>query len=88
MRHWKPVTAAVLIIVAVALIGFDIFLEIHAGDAATISQVVYWGARTCPAIAFAAGFLCGHLFWPQNVTRADNPWRNSHPSERGDETIA
>jgi hypothetical protein len=63
---WKLTTALLLIVTVLGLVVYDMFAEALGGDASTISQVIYWAARTVPAVAFGAGFLCGHLFWPQN----------------------
>lgn len=65
LNHWKTYTGIILIATAVILIAWDGFVEIKAGNGATISQVIYHAACSEPAIALAVGFLMGHLFWPQ-----------------------
>ena len=65
LLFWKKVTAAVLLTTTVVLIGYDIAADLAAGSDATISWVIYTNATNRPALAFAAGFLNGHLFWVQ-----------------------
>lgn len=64
----------VTIIVCVIAFGilYDIWTVKKHGTATSISWVTWTASRKWPAIAFAAGFLCGHLFWVQQ-TGMDNP---------------
>ena len=68
MNHWRTYTGIVLIATAVVLIAYDIAAEIKGGNASTISQVIYHAAQSEPTIAFALGYLMGHLFAPQAKT--------------------
>ena len=57
------ITKIVLLVITILLILFDIFVIWLYGREASISRVVYQSSCEYPAIAFAVGFLCGHLFW-------------------------
>jgi hypothetical protein len=57
------VTKIVLLVVIVILILFDIAVILLYGRDSSISRVIYQASCEHPVIAFAAGFLCGHLFW-------------------------
>jgi hypothetical protein len=59
-------TWAVLGSVAALLIAYDVFAFLHWGPWATISEQTYAAARRWPVLAFTAGVLAGHLFWPQH----------------------
>jgi hypothetical protein len=61
VKYFKP-TVVVLIVTAVALSLYDIWAAWHGGQAATISLVLTRISHSWPAIPFAVGFLCGHLF--------------------------
>lgn len=64
-KRTRKATVWIIIGVVVALILWDIFVAVEPEDGDTISEVVLGWARRSPAIPFAVGFLCGHLFWPQ-----------------------
>ena len=55
------------VVVLLALLDVVLFLQ-HGVDATFSRVIVHWAERN-PAIAFAAGFLCGHLFWPQRLRK-------------------
>lgn len=59
--------ATVLVILAAtaALIAYDVFAYCCLPAGGTLSEVLLAAARDYPAVAFAFGFLMGHLFWPQ-----------------------
>jgi len=40
-------------------------LNVRFGSAATVSNVVLTWTRSYPILAFLAGLIAGHLFWPQ-----------------------
>jgi hypothetical protein len=62
----RRITIVLLIALAVALIGWDIYAQATVPDSsATISRVVLAWAQQHPALPFALGFLMGHLLWPQ-----------------------
>lgn len=58
----QELTALVILAVAFGLGIYDFAVAHFAGGSATISWVIYAWSRKYPAIAFGAGFLCGHLF--------------------------
>ena len=59
------VTAWLLVAVAGLLILYDIYAAVRWGYDGTISRDMLVASLSHPIIAFAAGVLCGHLFWPQ-----------------------
>lgn len=63
----RIITGAVLVVVIFALTVYDICAVIFWGVDSTISRVVLRAALQSPVVAFAAGFLCGHLFAPQRI---------------------
>lgn len=57
-------TASIVVAVTVALIGYDVWVKHRQPDGgATISWVVLTSSKRWPVIAFAFGFLMGHLFF-------------------------
>lgn len=58
-------TVAILVLVALILIVYDIYVVVKTGFDATISWVIYSNAKLYPIIPFAMGVLCGHFFWSQ-----------------------
>lgn len=69
MNTGVKLTIGVLVFLVFALPSYDIWVGVEWGDQATISRVVLHGAMAAPFIAFAAGYLCGHLFSPQIMQR-------------------
>jgi uncharacterized membrane protein len=61
----KKITVIVILTAIVALIGWDIYAVANSESGDTISHVVLAASLKRPAIPFAVGFICGHLFWPQ-----------------------
>jgi hypothetical protein len=58
-------TAWLLVVLTGLLIIYDIYAGVRWGYEGTISRDILVAAYEHPVIAFAAGVLCGHLFWPQ-----------------------
>jgi|TARA_R110001583_G_scaffold92191_2_gene234546 hypothetical protein len=57
------ITKLLLGLIVSTILIWDTYL-IYSGDkAATFSVVLYESSRQWPVIAFALGFLCGHVFW-------------------------
>lgn len=56
-------TKVVLLVAVVLLILYDIVAFLWGGQDATISNVIAKLSIDNPIIPFAAGLLCGHLFW-------------------------
>ena len=46
-----------------AVILWDTWAATSGHEQLEISQLVFSWSRLWPALPFAAGFLCGHLFW-------------------------
>lgn len=57
-------TILILVAVAAALIGWDVWLYVTEPEGNTISEALLWSSRH-PVVPFAFGVLMGHLFWPQ-----------------------
>lgn len=60
---WKSLTGIIIAVVTLGLIIYDVFARAFGGAPATISEVLLGAAMHQPAVAFGAGFLCGHLFF-------------------------
>lgn len=58
-------TAWVLVILLFLAIGFDVYTGFRIGTHASISAQLLSISQRYPVLAFAAGILAGHIFWPQ-----------------------
>jgi hypothetical protein len=58
-------TAWVICFTVLMLVLYDIYAVVTWGYEGTISRDILFASLKHPIIAFAAGLLCGHLFWPQ-----------------------
>lgn len=67
MSTGRKITLLVITFVVFVLIFYDIWICINYGAVSTISYVTWTSAKNYPIIPFAAGVLCGHLFWTQQV---------------------
>lgn len=71
-------TASLCVFIAcvLAVIVWDVYIVLFTNTpGATISYSVYHAARKSPIIAFIAGVIMGHLFWPTldlNKSSIDN----------------
>lgn len=61
-------TTVVILFATAALIVYDFFAAFKWGVTGTISYDIVCLTYRHPVVAFAAGVLCGHLFWNMNVT--------------------
>ena len=61
----KRLSATIAILAVVVLAAIDVALLLTGGVEATFSRVILGASHKYPIIPFAAGVLCGHLFWPQ-----------------------
>lgn len=61
--NWKKLTGIIIGSVTIFLIIYDVFARFLGGSTATISEVLLRASLDNPAVAFGAGFLCGHLFF-------------------------
>ena len=66
-------TAWVIAVVTAGLVAWDYYALGTGQPGGTISEVMLTGAIHHPAIPFLAGVLCGHLFVPQVVEKAEEP---------------
>jgi len=64
MTTKKKVTISILIVVAVLLIAWDIYVALCGDDGDTISAVMLFVSKH-PIIPCGFGVLMGHFFWPQ-----------------------
>jgi len=65
----KLFTGCVIVGAILALGAYDVYALISGGVEATLSRVTLRTALNHPIVPFAAGILCGHLFWPQRLTK-------------------
>lgn len=64
---YQQITEVLILVVAFALGIYDFVVDRLGGGEATISFVIWsWSVRY-PALPFAFGFLCGHLFAQMRV---------------------
>lgn len=63
------VTKIIVLSTVGAIIVYDIIAFATGGVDSTISRVVLGWSRENPFAPFAAGVVCGHLFWPQKGTK-------------------
>lgn len=59
-------TLAIVGIVAVFLIAYDVWVIIKRGVDQSISWQMYLLAQRYPVVPFALGVLFGHLYWSQH----------------------
>lgn len=55
-----------------ALLLYDLYAVSALGWDETISVAVLTLSKKYPVVAFLAGLVCGHLFWPQEPAREEN----------------
>lgn len=55
-------TTVVIMLAAFTLGAYDIYTGVRYGSETTISWDIWQASQRWPTIAFAAGYLCGHLF--------------------------
>ena len=60
MVKWTKIF--ILLVVVVAIV-YDVYVYSVGGTQTTISWVIAEWSYKMPALVFAVGFLCGHLFW-------------------------
>lgn len=67
----KIITAWFIVTLIFLCTIYDIYIGVNYGSAATISWVTWTTAKGYPIIPFAAGILCGHLFWSQQTVEKE-----------------
>lgn len=55
--YW--IAALVICVVAV----WDTYVTVTGEEHRTVTEIIYLWSRRWPLLPFAAGMLCGHLFW-------------------------
>jgi hypothetical protein len=74
-HHWTSEKTMTLLVVAfclVVIVVYDVMVVLFYQDVnATVSNTIYQASKRAPIIAFLAGVLCGHLFWP--ITKFPEP---------------
>jgi hypothetical protein len=74
-HHWTSEKTMTLLVVAfcvVVIFVYDLMVVLLYQDVnATVSNTIYQASKRAPIIAFLAGVLCGHLFWP--ITKFPEP---------------
>ncbi len=63
VKKTQKLTAIVIFIVIIAILGYDVFAFNSAGTEGTVSFVIYDWSHKYPVFTFAMGFIMGHLFW-------------------------
>ena len=58
----SKITISLILATAAVWIAWDVYAAWDTGGWSTISWVIYVHSTQRPAIPFAAGLLCGHLF--------------------------
>jgi len=61
--NWPVITDFFLVGIVATCIIYEAIVVISTKDADSISWEVWQAVQKRPVIAFAAGFLCGHLVW-------------------------
>lgn len=65
---WKLLSAAVILLSPVVILGIDVILYFWGGNDSTISRMALRTSQKYPsflwAVCFLFGLLCGHLFAP------------------------
>lgn len=59
----KKITGYIILGVTVLLVIFDVYAFMSAENS-TLSVVITDWSRVYPSVAFVAGLLCGHWFFP------------------------
>jgi hypothetical protein len=74
-HHWTSEKTMTLLVVAFCvsvILVYDLMVVLLYQDVnATVSNTVYQASKRAPIIAFIAGVICGHLFWP--ITKFPEP---------------
>lgn len=65
----KNAAAIFIIVVIIAIAGFDVFLIANGGTEASISHTMYVWSHKYPLFTFLMGFTMGHLFWRLRDTK-------------------
>lgn len=61
--NWRRCSQLCVIVSVIVIIAYDICAAIWGGRHETVSGIIWdWSAKH-PVLPFAAGFLCGHLFF-------------------------
>ena len=75
----RVATEVMILVLIGTLIVWDFMAYALAGVEATISRVILRACQRSPFWAFAAGFLCGHLFAPQLVEQLRKLFAKEYP---------
>lgn len=67
---WQKKTGLFMGAMLIAVIVYDVYAISGGGTEASISQWIFVASYKYPAMTFAFGFLCGHLFWRIRDTKA------------------
>lgn len=62
----RVITGWVIAAAIATLIVYDVVMIVNKTDGDTISEILLKVASRWPVIAFAAGVVVGHLWWPQS----------------------
>lgn len=56
--------AIAFLVVVLAVGAYDVYASFFLPPGSTVSYFIQGWSKQFPALAFAVGFLVGHLFWP------------------------
>lgn len=68
----KKITMLVIFIAVLGIAAYDVYAIAMGGTEASISHTIMVWSYKYPAMTFATGFLCGHLFWRTLDTKKSN----------------
>lgn len=61
--HPKTMTKIFIVAVIACITVFDVIIFSRGGTESTISWTIFEWSHEHPVVAFAMGFVMGHLFW-------------------------
>jgi hypothetical protein len=65
MTRLRKITGIILLSIGAVLLIWEAYVLIEKDHSATFSWVILEFTRNHPAVIFGAGFIAGHLIWPQ-----------------------
>jgi hypothetical protein len=67
--NWQRATIIFVLVVIVAIAGYDVLAIVEGGTEASISHLLITWSYKYPAFPFVIGFVMGHLFWRMPSTK-------------------
>lgn len=69
--NYKKATVVFIVLAAIIIAVWDVFVIIKGGVEASISQTFITWSYNHPSMTFLMGFLMGHLFWRLRDTKKE-----------------